>query len=54
MALAAAVRDDKVIWFGWRRDTAQLINELSTQEVGGSTVASMDREERDRIEYYDR
>lgn len=54
MALAAALRDDKGIWFGWSGETIPTFTgELSTQTIGGVTVALMDLEEQDRVEYYD-
>jgi len=53
MALAAALREDKGIWFGWSGNTVEHSNgQLAIQKVGGVTVALLDLEEQDRQEYY--
>jgi trehalose 6-phosphate synthase len=54
MALAAALRQDKGIWFGWSGEiTDHFTGQPSLQKVGGVTVALVDLEEQDRAEYYD-
>ncbi|HEX5007972.1 MAG TPA: trehalose-6-phosphate synthase, partial [Hyphomonadaceae bacterium] len=54
MALAAALRDDKGIWFGWSGEiTEQFTGIPSIRKIGGVTVALVDLEEQDRAEYYD-
>lgn len=54
MALAAALREDKGIWFGWSGETIDhFTGEPSIRNVGGVTVALVDLEEQDRAEYYD-
>jgi trehalose 6-phosphate synthase len=54
MALAAALREDKGIWFGWSGETTdQFTASPSIRKVGGVTVALVDLEEQDRAEYYD-
>lgn len=54
MALAAALRDDKGVWFGWSgQTTEQFTGQISLQKVGGVTVALLDLEEQDVTEYYD-
>ena len=53
MALAAALREDRGIWFGWSGQTTEsFTGQLSMQKVGGVTVALMDLDEQDRQEYY--
>jgi trehalose 6-phosphate synthase len=53
MALAAALREDKGIWFGWSGQTVEKsAGQLSIQKIGGVTVALIDLEEQDRQEYY--
>ncbi len=54
MALAAALREDKGVWFGWSGQTVETFTgQLSMQKVGGVMVALVDLEEQDRTEYYD-
>jgi trehalose 6-phosphate synthase len=54
MALAAALKEDKGVWFGWSGETADhFTGQLSMQKIGGVTVALVDLEEQDRTEYYD-
>ncbi|MDI7775300.1 alpha,alpha-trehalose-phosphate synthase (UDP-forming) [Asticcacaulis sp. EMRT-3] len=53
MALSAALREDKGLWFGWSGETVeQYTGQMSMQVVGGVTVALLDLEEQDREEYY--
>lgn len=53
MALAAALREYRGIWFGWSGNTIdQFTGELSTKHVAGVTVATVDLEEQDVQEYY--
>lgn len=53
MALAAALREDNGIWFGWSGQTVDsYTGQLSLQKVGGVTVALVDLEEQDKDEYY--
>jgi trehalose 6-phosphate synthase len=53
MALAAALREYKGVWFGWSGETAEsFTGQLSIQRVGGVTVALVDLDEQDRDEYY--
>lgn len=53
MALAAALREDKGVWFGWSGQTVDAYTgQLSIQKVGGVTVALVDLEEQDQNEYY--
>jgi trehalose 6-phosphate synthase len=53
MALAAALREDKGLWFGWSGQTVeQYSGQISMQKVGGVTVALLDLEEQDQNEYY--
>jgi trehalose 6-phosphate synthase len=53
MALAAALREDQGVWFGWSGQTVETYTgQLSIQKVGGVTVALVDLEEQDRQEYY--
>jgi len=54
MALAAALRDDKGVWFGWSGETVErFAGRPKIENVGGVTVALVDLEEQDRTEYYD-
>ncbi len=54
MALAAALRDDKGVWFGWSGQTVEhFTGKPKIENVGGVTVALVDLEEQDRTEYYD-
>ncbi len=54
MALAAALREGQGLWFGWSGETVErFTGALSSQTIGGVTVALVDLEEQDRIEYYD-
>ncbi|HEX8570244.1 MAG TPA: trehalose-6-phosphate synthase [Caulobacteraceae bacterium] len=53
MALAAALREYKGIWFGWSGQTTEKFTGLlNMQRVGGVTVATVDLEEHDFQEYY--
>ncbi len=53
MALAAALREDQGLWFGWSGETrANFTGNLSIQQIGGVTVALVDLDEQDRLEYY--
>ena len=53
MALAAALKEYKGIWFGWSgQTTAEFTGSLNMQRVGGVTVATVDLEEHDFQEYY--
>ncbi len=53
MALAAALRDGKGVWFGWSGETSETHSgQLSIQRVGDVTVALMDLEAQDVDEYY--
>jgi len=53
MALSAALREGKGLWFGWSGETVEHYSgQLSMQVVGGVTVALLDLEEQDRDEYY--
>ncbi|HEX7800176.1 MAG TPA: alpha,alpha-trehalose-phosphate synthase (UDP-forming) [Asticcacaulis sp.] len=53
MALSAALREDKGLWFGWSGETVEHYSgQMSMQVVGGVTVALLDLEEQDRDEYY--
>ncbi|ESQ85108.1 hypothetical protein AEAC466_05200 [Asticcacaulis sp. AC466] len=53
MALAAALREDKGLWFGWSGNTVeQYTGQMSMQKVNGVTVALMDLEAQDESEYY--
>ena len=53
MALAAALRDNNGLWFGWSGQTVeQYTGQISMQVVGGVTVALLDLEEQDQNEYY--
>ena len=53
MALSAALREYKGVWFGWSGQTApEFTGEMSIQDVNGVTVATVDLEEQDVQEYY--
>ena len=53
MALAAALREYKGIWFGWSGQTTEKFSGLlNMQRIGGVTVATVDLEEQDFQEYY--
>ena len=53
MALAAALKEYKGIWFGWSGQTTETFTGLlHMQKVGGVTVATVDLEEQDYQEYY--
>ncbi|MGA0603799.1 alpha,alpha-trehalose-phosphate synthase (UDP-forming) [Caulobacter sp. KR2-114] len=53
MALAAALRESSGIWFGWSGRTVETYTgQLSIDRVGGVTVATVDLDEQDRLEYY--
>jgi trehalose 6-phosphate synthase len=54
MALASALREGKGIWFGWSGETVEhFTGKPEIKKVGGVTVALIDLEEQDRVEYYD-
>lgn len=54
MALAAALRDGKGIWFGWSGETTDVFTgQPAIQKIGGVEVALVDLEEQDLVEYYD-
>jgi trehalose 6-phosphate synthase len=54
MALAAALRDGKGIWFGWSGETTEAFTgQPAIRKVGGVEVALVDLEEQDLAEYYD-
>ena len=53
MALSAALREDKGLWFGWSGNTVEeYTGHISMQVVGGVTVALLDLEAQDENEYY--
>lgn len=53
MALAAAIREYKGMWFGWSGQTVdEFTGQLNISKVGGVTVATVDLEEHDFDEYY--
>ena len=53
MALSAALREYQGVWFGWSgQTTPEFTGQLSMQKIGGVTVALVDLEEQDRLEYY--
>ncbi len=53
MAIAAALREYKGIWFGWSGNTVeQFSGQLSMHRIAGVTVATIDLEEQDVQEYY--
>jgi trehalose 6-phosphate synthase len=53
MALAAALQQDRGIWFGWSgQTTTEFTGQLSMSRVSGVTVATVDLEEQDVQEYY--
>ena len=53
MALAAALREYSGVWFGWSGETTdQFTGQIRMQKVGGVTIALVDLEEQDRLEYY--
>jgi len=53
MALAAALRDDKGLWFGWSGKTVDAYSgQISMQKIGGVTVALLDLDAQDESEYY--
>ncbi len=53
MALAAALRQYKGLWFGWSGQTVpEFTGELNRQTVGGVSTATVDLEETDYQEYY--
>lgn len=53
MALAAALREDKGLWFGWSGETVETFSgHIAMQKVGGVTVALLDLEEQDVDTYY--
>ena len=53
MAVAAALREYRGIWFGWSGNATPAYNgQLSVQKVGGVTVATIDLEDQDIQEYY--
>jgi trehalose 6-phosphate synthase len=53
MALSAALREYKGLWFGWSGEiTDQFTGELNTQTTEGVTTATVDLEQTDFDEYY--
>lgn len=53
MALAAALREYRGIWFGWSGNTVDTFSgELTTNHVAGVTTATVDLEPQDVQEYY--
>ncbi len=53
MAISAALREYKGLWFGWSgQSTSTQTGQLSTQRTNGVTVATIDLEEQDIQEYY--
>ena len=53
MALSAALREYKGLWFGWSGQTTDVFDgRLNIQKVGGVTVATVDLEAHDFDEYY--
>jgi trehalose 6-phosphate synthase len=53
MALAAALRDGRGVWFGWSGRTVETYTgQLTVQRVGEVTVALVDLEGQDLDEYY--
>jgi trehalose 6-phosphate synthase len=53
MALAAALREYRGVWFGWSgKVTPDFTGQLSMERVQGVTVATIDLEEQDVQEYY--
>lgn len=53
VALSAALREYKGIWFGWSGETVdQFTGHINFQRAGGVTTATVDLEEQDVDEYY--
>jgi trehalose 6-phosphate synthase len=53
MALSAALREYRGIWFGWSGNTTPAFNgQIAFERVAGVTVATVDLEDQDRLEYY--
>ena len=53
VALAAALRDHRGLWFGWSGETAETFTgHIDLQRHGGITTATIDLEEQDVDEYY--
>lgn len=53
VALAAALRDHRGLWFGWSGETAEeFTGHIDLQRNGGVTTATIDLEEQDVDEYY--
>src|SRR3954469_16420760 len=53
VALAAALRDHRGLWFGWSGETAEeFTGHIDLQRHGGVTTATIDLEEQDVDEYY--
>jgi trehalose 6-phosphate synthase len=53
MAISAALREYRGIWFGWSgQSTPNFTGQISMHKVGGVTVATTDLEEQDIQEYY--
>ncbi|HEX8234169.1 MAG TPA: trehalose-6-phosphate synthase [Caulobacteraceae bacterium] len=53
MALAAALREYSGIWFGWSGRTApEFSGQIQLQKIQGVTVATVDLDEQDVLEYY--
>lgn len=54
VALTAALREKRGIWFGWSgEETDPFTGEVQIQEADGVTTATIDLEEQDIAEYYD-
>lgn len=53
VALSAALRDHRGLWFGWSGETAEeFTGHIDLQRSGGVTTATIDLEEQDVDEYY--
>ena len=53
MGLGAALRKYSGLWFGWSGETTEVFTgELSSQQIEGVTIATVDLEETDVQEYY--
>lgn len=53
VALAAALRESRGLWFGWSGETAEeFTGQINMQRVDGVTTATVDLEEQDVDEYY--
>ncbi len=53
MAIQAALREYSGVWFGWSGEsTPQHTGQLSTHKLNGVTIATIELEEQDILEYY--